>query len=293
MSIIHFWFSANLLWYALLFALGGYSDLVGIDSKVLSLSVVAGVLALLTSRHVKTGSTAVVFLSVVATLSLNGAYGRPMLGEAFPRIVTECVLVAVSALLCRRTGSYISELEDTISQLIDLRPPISFQELQSEFYQELRRARRFGRPVSLLAVRPVGINDASPEHVISGVIQKKLAQDFQDVQFAALLHSGVGDGDLIAKADDGFLILLPEADRDTASKTAADLAYHVKQASDCDLMIGISDFPKSEVTLAGLVKAAEAQLQMFMPSTSSYPRNDAAHYGTAHRDHMGRELVER
>ena len=186
-----------------------------------------------------------------------------MFGSGLPLTVTEVLAILASFWLGRRITLSLLEYEKSVVDLAALHwvtQPLSFLEMQDQFYREVRRARLHDRPLSLVAVRPETRLSPMQIDALIAETQLRLAKHYQDVRFAELLATELSDCDLIAKCDDHFVLMLAETDSKRARDVARRLEDRAQESLGVGLQTGVATFPHEEVTLAGLIKRAESDL---------------------------------
>jgi hypothetical protein len=208
----------------------------------------------------------------------------PLLGPGLPLTVTEVLAVLVSFGLGRRITLSLLEYEKSVVDLAALNwvtRPLSFLEMQDQFYREVRRARLHDRPLSLVAVRPDTQLSPMQINALIAETQLRLTKHYQEVRFAELFSTELSDCDLIAKCDDHFVLMLAETDSKRARDVARRLEVRVRELLGVGLQTGVATFPLEEVTLAGLVKRAESGLA---------ESEEARTQPVSHNDGSGTEL---
>ena len=260
MAKLRFWVSAALLWLAFLLSIERLYEPINIASFVY---VMAALMVVITSvlplrRRWQAGTLMAVAMCLYLALKIVLRY--PLLGPGLPLTVTEIVALVVSSWLGRRITLSLLEYEKSVVDLAALHwvtKPMSFLEMQDQFYREVRRARLHDRPLSLLAVRPETRLSPAQIDALIAETQLRLARHYQDVRVTELLSTELSDCDLVAKCDDHFVLMLAEADSKRAQEVALRLEYRAHESLGVGLLTGIATFPHEEVTLAGLLKRAE------------------------------------
>ena len=215
---------------------------------------------------------------VVLYLALKAQLGYPLWGEALPVTITEICAVLVTALLTRHVIGAIREFENSIVNFTIKRvgrhtEPFGVE--QGEMYQEVRRARAFNRPLTLMAIEPGADSfEVATEKMVEEVQQATMKQ-YVLAALAKSLEEQLGPYSIIAQDGDRFLVLLPEASREDIPRLTAQVRGQVQDSMGLDLRIGTATLPEVE-TFDGLVETAYAEMnarqqyeETSMPRTTS------------------------
>ncbi len=196
-------------------------------------------------------------------LVLKAWFGYPLWGQALTVTVTEICAILVTGLLTRQVIGAIAEFEDSIVNFTIKRvgrQTKSFDVEQGEMYQEVRRARAFGRPLALMALEPAEDSiEVATEKIVEEVQQATMKQ-YVLAALAKELEDQLGPFSIIAQDDDRFLILLPESSRVDVPSLIAQVRVQVKGSLGLDLRVGTATLPEIE-TFQGLVEAAYAEMK--------------------------------
>jgi GGDEF domain-containing protein len=137
----------------------------------------------------------------------------------------------------------------------------SFENGQQEIFREIRRARRYERPLSLLAIgAEAPLSTTAIEHLIEDLRRDAMGR-VANSRVAKLLLEETGGSDVVTRRGEHFLLLLPETDAQGASLVGQRLARAAARRWGLDLHCGISSFPDGEVTFDGLILEAESQMR--------------------------------
>jgi hypothetical protein len=191
----------------------------------------------------------------------KGSLGYRIIGTALPLTVTEIVVVSTTILVARQIALSVRQFEESVCELAGLhwvQQSLSFRESRREFYSEVRRARRYNRPVALLALKPLAGRPSAQLSRLMDEIQRNVAQCQVDARIASALAAHLHDSELVAKYKSEFIILLPEADGRRAHQVAVALASQIRQELGTEVVAGMATFPDQELTLSGLLERARA-----------------------------------
>jgi len=200
-------------------------------------------------------------------LVLKAWFGYPLWGAALTVTVTEICAILVTGLLTRQVMGAIAEFEDSIVNFTIKRvgrQTKSFDVEQGEMYQEVRRARAFGRPLTLMALEPAADSIEVATEKIVEEVQQATTKQYVLAALAKELEDQLGPFSVIAQDDDRFLILLPESSRVDVPSLIAQVRAQVKGSLGLDLRVGTATLPEIE-TFEGLVEAAYAEMKDTTP----------------------------
>ena len=263
MAKLRFWVSAALLWLAFLLNIERLYEPINIASFVYVMAALMVVITSVLPLRRRWQASALIAAAMGLFLALKIVLRYPLLGPGLPLTVTEVVALLVSYWLGHRITLSLLEYEKSVVDLAALHwvtQPMSFLEMQDQFYREVRRARLHDRPLSLLAVRPETRLAPAQIDALIAETQLRLARHYQDVRVAELLSTELSDCDLVAKCDDHFVLMLAETDSKRARDIARRLEDRAQKSLGVGLQAGIATFPDEEVTLSGLIKRAEGAL---------------------------------
>ncbi len=184
-------------------------------------------------------------------------------GTHLPLTVTEAAAILTTVVLAHQIARHTVRFEKSAAEVAAVRwqtRPKSFDDEQSEMYRELRRARRFDRKLSIVALEPTSeALKLSIDRLIEEV-RGEMVQRYIEVRLADVLKNEVHDVDLVANYEGRFILLLPETDQKHVADVVQRIAIQVERELGLQLKIGAATFPDEEVTLTGLVERAEAQM---------------------------------
>ena len=197
-------------------------------------------------------------------LLLKYLLGYPLGGSHLPLTVTEGCAVVITLALGRQLARCIDEFERAAADalLIDFEArQIAFEHRQPEIHREMRRARQFARPLSLVTI---GATKPSLRQSLARLIeeaQRKSASEYVSARIADLIARETDSCDLITRRNGHFLVLLPESGAPEAREILERLRDSIQQELGVEVRAGLATFPDQEVTFAGLLERAEAEMQ--------------------------------
>ncbi|HDQ73659.1 MAG TPA: hypothetical protein ENN19_16410 [Chloroflexi bacterium] len=196
--------------------------------------------------------------SVLIFLVLKAGVKSSIWGASLPLTLMEICFVGVTGLLACQVNERIQEFEQVVDRISigKFWKPGTFSSDQAEMYQELRRARHYQRPLSLISV---GVDEASMQVALDRMVQE--AQQAMMKQYvlsdvARILSEQLEDYNIIAQKDGGYLVLLPEVGGESLAELTDRLREIVERQVGADLQIGTASFPQDAVTFEGLVRKA-------------------------------------
>ncbi len=183
-------------------------------------------------------------------------------GSSLPLTVTEVCIVAVAIVLARWVSNGIGEFERAIAHITvghDNGLPASFSEGQAEMYQELKRARHYQRPLTVMAI---GIEEGSIQVALDRMVreaQQAMIKRYVMSDVAKTLCDKLEDYNIVAQNNNHFLVLLPEVTAGQLPDLSNQLRETLREQTLVTLRIGAASFPDDAATFDDLVeKATEA-----------------------------------
>jgi len=145
-----------------------------------------------------------------------------------------------------------------------------FSRSQGEMFREVRRARRYERPLSLLALSAGG---AQMPAMLARLAEQARAESLERYvagKLAMLLDEETAGSTVIADRGEHFLVLLPEASRQEAEQVAKRIERAADERHGMNVRFGIASFPHQEITLDKLLETAEAELRAVLRSETEH-----------------------
>lgn len=168
--------------------------------------------------------------------------------------------IILTGLLTRQITYKLSEFEDIISNIIFNhigKPPSPFPDEQSTMYREIKRARRYERPLAVMAMKidEESVQVALPQMVQE--VQKAMMKEYTLAGLARLLNDNLQGFDIIALWNDYFIIVLPETTADAIPSISQRLEKTIKEKLSIPVHIGAATFPDKAMTFERLVELAK------------------------------------
>jgi GGDEF domain-containing protein len=205
-----------------------------------------------------------VFLALKAFMERGFWYDNILIGYAFPLTITQVSAILLSGLLARQIHYSLREFEDVIANIsfgYVGQLPKPFTEGQGSMYREVKRARRYHRPLAVLALK---VNEADMKVVLPEMIkevQQALMREYTLAGIARVLDENMHDFDTIALRDNNFILMLPEITGEEADQIAQKLETEVRQKLKVRLQVGAANFPNEAMTFESLVDLAMQNAQ--------------------------------
>ena len=166
--------------------------------------------------------------------------------------------IILTGLLARQITYGLSEFENVIANItfghIGKRPG-NFSEEQSVMYRELRRARRYGRPLAVIALKVDEEIFKIPLPNIVEEVQQAMMKEYTLAGISRILDSNLQSFDTIALRDNCFIVLLPET-ADQISQIGQRLEKAIKDNMGIQVGVGTASFPNEAMTFESLVELA-------------------------------------
>ncbi len=180
-------------------------------------------------------------------------------GYAFPITVTQVGAIVLTGIFARQISLKLVEFNQIIADITFGRigtPPPRFSDEQGIMYNEMNRARRFQRPLTILAFK-VGaktVQKALPKMMEE--VQQTMMKEYVYAWIARILDENLLRYDAIAQRDDYFIVLLPETTTENVPDIAQRIVGAVETKVDVRLNVGVANFPNDAVTFESLIDLA-------------------------------------
>lgn len=254
---------AMLVWFVALFGVEWARWPVEISTlaAVCSLAVAAAIVAL--PANGPASSRAVVVLPAVAFLLLKASLGQPLLGAAMASTVAELGIIGASVFVARPVARCVAEFEESVvHSMVDPVPDLSVpvEAAEPEMYREVRRARHYAHPVSMMAVSVETVQSEVSLDRLFERVQRASIQKYIESELVHLLAEETRESDLITRRGGSIFALLTETDEFNAQRLANRLSARASDRLGLEIRVGVSSFPKQCLTLDRLFEEAESQI---------------------------------
>lgn len=283
MKRMRFIVAALVVWLFLFYNIERLSKPIDITDVAYTFVPFVAVLTILVARLRKVPLGVLLVGPIPIFLVLKAWVKSSVWGASLPLTVTEICVIILTTILARWVSNGLGEFESaiahiTIGQVNKLPEPFSTG--QGEMYREVRRARRYQRPLTLMAI---GVKEESVQVALDRMVQE--AQQAMMKQYvlsgvAKTLCNELEDYNIIAHRNHHFLALLPEVTPEKLTGLIEQLRRAVSEQVGVKLQVGIASFPEDAVTFESLVdKAVEGMNAKPEPKLSLQSRQ----FKTEHR----------
>ena len=268
MRRLHFWFAIAIVWLFLLYNVERLQEPMHIASFVYPFTA-ASALWVLVMPLPRLPVFWWMVLPLPAYLALKAGLGYPLAGGELPLTVTEICAIELTILIARRLALGLADFREAASRMLvgsNDGVAVPFESGQTAIYRELRRARRYQRPLSLLSI---AVGDSTPQTSRDRLLEELRRENLERYalgQLGRLLAERTKDSDVITRRDDHFVALLPETRREAAEEIARRLAAEAAERLGLTLHVGLSSFPDEEVTFERLLERAETDRRRIEPA---------------------------
>jgi hypothetical protein len=208
-------------------------------------------------------------IAVLLLIALRAWSGYAIDQAGLQTLALEVIAIGVTILLATLLGAQISTVQalfknlglGKLEQHVD-----SFDEGQHAIYREVRWARRYQRPLAMLAIT---LNDASLQHLMESqakpTLAHRLAKEAQSeiwrsyalTQLAQLLVAELGDNAIVTQRREHFVVVLTAVDRAQTAPIVEKIKTLCAVRLEVKLDIGVAVFPDEAVTFEALLDQAE------------------------------------
>jgi hypothetical protein len=181
--------------------------------------------------------------------------------------LVELVAVGGAVLIWHRLAGLLGEFREAVVRMTlgaQVTSLAAFETAQSDLYREVRRSRRYRRPLTVLAIQAEGATESPPNRLLEQ-IQRENAERYAAAQLARLLAEETKDCDVVATRGVHLLSMLAETTREDAERIIERVAVEARERYGLALRVGIAGFPDEEVTFDGLVTRAEEGMRSATP----------------------------
>jgi hypothetical protein len=270
MKRLRFLISIIILWLFLLYNIERLSQPINISSVAYIFIAIVAALTVLVPRLHRLPLWLIVGGPIPVFLALKAGLNYPLWGAAIPLVVTEMSCIALTSLLARQVNHVLGEFEKVVADLtvgMVGKPTYPFTTGQGEMYREVRRARTYQRPLSLIAIglEEETLQTALPRMLVEA--QQAMEKHIALSGIARVLDEELEDYHIIARQNNHFVVLLPETDHKVLATLQKQLCQAVSERMGVTLKIGISSLSDSIVTFERLVEEATADMKIKREAT--------------------------
>lgn len=252
-----------LAWLLLFFNIERFHPPINIASFVYVLAALVSIVIVVLRGESRFRFGVIAGITLATFLLVKGMLGYQIAHAALPLTVTEASTLLITASLAELIARAIGEFEDNAQQVLHMHFDTHAANLdasQTQLYREVRRARKFGRPLTVLALSASNADNPALLAQFVEEIQRRGARKYIDARLAQVINNCVSDCDIVAYRDDCFFVMCPELAGDKMDSISHRLKQAARQELGLKLNIGSATFPDEEVTLGGLLEKAEQAL---------------------------------
>jgi GGDEF domain-containing protein len=260
MKRLRIWTTILIIWLIFLFNIERINSPINIRDYTYIFVAITAVVTLMLPRLRWLPYWVLILVSIASFLLFKSFWGKDLLwGSALPLTITQISAIVLTGLISRQINSGLREFEDVISritfgQIGNL--PRPFSEMQESIYRELKRARRYQRPLSVIALKvdEQSIRMALPKMI--KVVQQAMMKEYVFANVSRVLDENIDDFGTITLRDNSFIIVLPEKSANEASLKAQTLEKVIREKMDIELQAGMASFPNDAITFEALIEQA-------------------------------------
>lgn len=251
------------VWLFVLYNLERLPDPIELSSFVYVLAGICAAPMIFVPRLARLSPIQVIVGAGVLVPAVKYALGYSLGGPAVTVTIAEVCVVVVTTSLAHAAGRVFTEFQDAVVTTFvrhlseDTRP---YEQGLEEMYREVRRARAFKRPFTLLALAPTDESVNVSLDRFTEEVYRDAVDHYVNARLAQLLSKSTKSSDVIVRVKDHFVMLLPETGRHQANRLIRKVRMIAKSQLGLDLAIGSSAFPHDEVTFVKLLERAQARM---------------------------------
>jgi hypothetical protein len=288
MKHLQIWIAILILWLIFLFNIERLTRSVDIRSYTyIFVASVAVAILILPPLSRKTFSMLlaipVIAFIIFKVLFETGSWQQNLFeGNALPLTVTQVAAIIITAILARRISEALVEFHDAVNEITFSQigaPPPLFIEKQGAMYNELKRARHYHRPLSVVALK---IDEEDIQMLIPKIIkdvQQAMMREYLLAYLTRILDSSVNDFNTIARYNNHFIMLFPETPGQDIPEIIRTLEKTIRERLNIKLNTGYASFPDEAITFESLIelaveKANNGQFEEPVTSVAPIPVRD-------------------
>jgi GGDEF domain-containing protein len=260
MKKLRLWTTVLIIWLIFLFNIERINSPINIRAYTYIFVAIIAVISLVWPRVRWLPYRVLMLISIPIFLLFKAFWnGHPIGGEALPLTVTQVSAIILTGLIARQIHYGLREFEEvvtniTFGQVGSLPKP--FSEMQGSIYREVRRARRYQRPLSVITLKidEDSIQVALPKMIEA--VQQAMMKQYVVAKVTRILDDDIDDFGTITLRDDCFILVLPEKTASEAHLIAQRLENTVQEKVSIEVQTGTASLPNEAVTFEALVELA-------------------------------------
>ena len=260
MKRLRFWTTILTIWLIFFFNIERINTPISIQAYTYIFVAIIAAVTLIWPRLPWLPYWGLLVVSVIAFLLFKVYWGKHLLwGPALPLTITQVSAVVLTGFITRQINSDLREFEEVINNFTFSQmgqKPKPFLEVQDSIYREVRRARQYQRPLSVVALK---IEDKSLQMALPKIvktIQQAMMKQYVVANVARILSDVVDDFGTISLRDNHFILVLPEKTGNEASLIAQGLKKAIQDQIGISLQTGLANFPREAITFEALIEQA-------------------------------------
>jgi len=249
------WTLAALCWFFLLFNIERMAESINLASFVYFVSFLAGA-TMLWSRRARAlpfELTATCF--VVVMLIGKATLGYSVNLESFPITLLETASVVLSQYVCLKVAQHTDEFGITSRQLLDVlraRSVADIRDAEPILLEEIRRARRHERPLSVVGLSPQQVTPTALRELVRQM-ETSLGNEYVIGCISEILERTTKSHDLAVRVGNQLLLFLPETNEQQAEHLVRRLKDVIAEKLDIEVTAETLEFGIDELTLTGVL----------------------------------------
>lgn len=192
-------------------------------------------------------------------------------------LIIELLVVFLTAVVSRLVSLNIANFEKAVENVVLLPEGsrvLPTAEGEEKINNELFRARRYERTVSLLVIHANEIKDIQTGLIERFSLEAAFRQRYLQNKIAQVIDMSVYRSDIVTTYQDDIVVCLPETDCEEAETFAAALYNMLKIRLNLKVEIGLAVFPRDALISQDLIQMALNHLIDFEDDDSAPPTND-------------------
>ena len=260
MKKLRFWITILIIWLIFFFNIERLNSPVNIRSYTYVFAAIAVVVALAVPKVRWLPYLVLLIIPVPLFLWYKGLWsGEAIWGKALPLTVTQVSAIVLTGLISIQISYGLREFEQLINNLTMGyvgKLPKTFSETQDKMYRELKRARRYQRPLSVITLKvdKESVQVALPK--LTEEVQQAMMNEYVLAGITRILDENVSDFGTIALQNNHFIVVLPETSDAEVPFVAQNLEKAVRENLEIKLVTGMASFPNEAITFESLVEQA-------------------------------------
>lgn len=275
MDKLRYWFIILTVWLVFLFNIERLIRPVDITKFTYFFVAAVALVALMVPGAQRIPLWVLTGVPSVLLIMLQMWFNDPVLGAELPVTITEISSVVLTGILARRTNDHLHQFEEVVEKIIVNfvgSSAHSLDEEQSIMYKELKRARLYKRPLSILTIR---LTPDSVRIQLPRILQQYKTGLLNQMATASVVESldhTLFETDIIAYYKDKLVVVLPELSAENLDAVIQRVRQRVKTETELELLVGQANYPADAVTFESLLTIATDRLDDTQPVEEKPPQ---------------------